>query len=159
MMAMRDSDPFALPPRLAAVAEGLPMEELAFEPVPVRPRHDGWSPVRQRAFILRLALCGSVTAAAEAVGKTKKAAYDLRERPGAEGFAAAWDTAVGWGRRSARDLAMERAILGEVKPVFYRGRRCGEHVRHDNRLLLALLRVEAARSGGGGSTEKTGFFW
>jgi hypothetical protein len=136
---MPDADAFSLPPRLAALADGLPMRELAFAPVPVRARHDGWTPERQRAFILRLGLSGCVSASAQAVGKTKKAAYDLRARDGAEGFARAWDRALGWGRERARDLALERALLGEVRPYFYRGRRCGEIVRHDNRLILALL--------------------
>jgi hypothetical protein len=157
-MGMSDSDPFALPPRLAAVAEGLPLEELAFTPVPVRPRRDGWSPERQRAFIVRLALCGSVTASAQAVGKTRKAAYDLLRRPGSESFAAAWDRAFGYGRSRTCDFALERALLGEVKPVFYRGRRCGEHIRHDNRLLLALLRAGIGSGGAEGSTENKRFF-
>ena len=30
-----------LPPRLAAILEDLPLQELAFEPVPVKPRRDG----------------------------------------------------------------------------------------------------------------------
>jgi hypothetical protein len=49
-----------LPPRLLELALDLPLEELAFHAVPVRARHDGWTPQRQRAFILRLALTGSV---------------------------------------------------------------------------------------------------
>lgn len=33
-----------LPPNLAAILEDLPLGELAFVPVPVKPRRDGWTP-------------------------------------------------------------------------------------------------------------------
>jgi hypothetical protein len=66
-----------LPPRLAAILEDLPLEELAFTPVPVKPRRDGWTPERQLAFILRLALLGGVAAAAKAVGMSRESAYRL----------------------------------------------------------------------------------
>jgi hypothetical protein len=128
-----------LPPRLAAILEDLPLEELAFTPVPVKARRDGWTPARQLAFILRLALLGGVAAAARAVGMSRESAYRLREHPGAAGFAAAWDKAQGWGRGRAADLGTERAIHGEKRGVYYRGRKVGEYVRHDNRLLTAAL--------------------
>ncbi|MEA3051584.1 MAG: hypothetical protein QOG72_487 [Sphingomonadales bacterium] len=129
-----------LPPRLAAILEDLPLEELAFVPVPVKPRRDGWTPARQLAFILRLALLGGVASAAAAVGMSRESAYRLREHPGAASFAAAWDKAQGWGRGRAADIATERAVDGEQRGVFYRGRKVGEYVRHDNRLLIAALR-------------------
>lgn len=136
-----------LPPRLAAIVEDLPLDELAFDPVPVRARHDGWTPARQRGFILRLALLGGVAAAAAAVGKSRESAYRLRDHEGAAGFAAAWDKALGWGRGHAADLGVERALLGEVRPVFYRGRKVGEYVRHDNRLLIAAMKALPAPAG------------
>ena len=141
MTAMPGSDPHTLPARLAALLDRDEWAQLAFTPVPVRARHDGWTAERQRAFIARLALCGCISASARAVGKTKKAAYDLRDHAGGESFAAAWDKALGWGRDTVTDLAIERAILGEIRPVFYRGRRCGEQLRHDNRLLFAALKA------------------
>ena len=128
-----------LPPRLAAILEDLPLEELAFAPVPVKPRRDGWTPARQLAFILRLALLGGVAAAARAVGMSRESAYRLRDHPGAASFAAAWDKAQRWGRGRAADLGTERAIHGEKRDVYYRGRKVGEYVRHDNRLLIAAL--------------------
>lgn len=140
-MGMDDS--FPLPPRLRALLDDLPLAELAFAPVAVRPRHDGWSPACQRGFILRLALGGCVSAAARGVGKTRKGAYDLRARPGAQSFAAAWDKAIGWGRRSRLDDALERAILGEVRPVFYRGRQCGEQLRFNDGLTIAVLNAQS----------------
>ena len=136
-MGMDDSYP--LPPRLAALLRDMPLEELAFAPVPVRPRSDGWTVARQQGFILRLALGGCVTRAAKAVGKTKMSAYRLRERPGAESFARARDKAIGWGRGWALDLGFERALCGEEMPVTYRGRRIATRQRFDNRLLMAVL--------------------
>lgn len=70
---------------------------------------------------------------------SRESAYRLRAHPGAGSFAAAWDRAQGWGRGRAADLATERAILGERREVYYRGRKVGEHFRHDNRLIIAAL--------------------
>lgn len=135
-----------------ALAEliGLDHQELAFEPVPVKPRHDGWTVERQRGFILRLAICGCVSKSAEGVGMSAKSAYRLRERAGAESFAAAWDRALGWGRDRIADLAIERALLGETRPIYYRGRKVGENVRYDNRLMTALLNGERGIPDDGG---------
>ena len=145
-MGMRESDPYQLPDRLAALLDADEWAALAFDPVPVKPRHDGWTPQRQRGFIARLALSGCVCAAARAVGKTKKAVYQLRDRPDAASFAKAYDLALGWGKSRAVDLAFERMLVGEVRPVFYRGRRCGEHIRHDNRLLFAVLKTQESQA-------------
>ncbi|MFD1612009.1 hypothetical protein ACFSCW_09370 [Sphingomonas tabacisoli] len=122
-----------------------PDAPLAFTSVPTnRARHDGWSAERQRIFIDQLARIGLVSAAARAVGMSAKSAYALRKRPGAESFAAAWDTAVDIGRFAAEMTAIDRVFSGEVRPVFYKGRKVGERVIHDNRLLLAVLRTRTA---------------
>ena len=52
-----------------------------FEPVPVRPRHDGWTAERQIAFIEKLADCGSISAAAKHVGMSRESVRKLRRRP------------------------------------------------------------------------------
>ena len=67
----------------------------AFYPVPTRTRRDGWTIERQADFLGMLAETGSVIGACEAVGISRKSAYALRARPGAESFAAAWDAALG----------------------------------------------------------------
>src|SRR4051812_31894167 len=107
----------ALSPRLLALLQDMPLEELAFAPVPVKPRHDGWTAERQKWFILRLALGGCVTVAARGIGMTRKSAYRLRERPGAESFAAAWERALGWGQDKTVDVGLERALVGEMVPI------------------------------------------
>ena len=134
-MGMNDSYP--LPPGLADYLSDLPLHELDFTPVPVKARHDGWTPARQRGFILRLALIGCVASSATAVGMTRESAYQLRKHPGAAGFVAAWTKAIGWGRSHASDLRLTRALIGEVQRVYYRGRKIDEYVRFDNRLLMA----------------------
>lgn len=133
------ADSFPLPPRLLAILDDMPLEELAFTPVAVRARRDGWTKAAQQGFIVRLALGGCVSLAARAVGKTRKSAYRLRERPDAESFAAAWDTAVGWGRDRTLDVALERSLCGEEVPVMRAGRCVGVRHRYDNRLTMAVL--------------------
>lgn len=132
-------DSYPLPPRLLALLQDLPLEELAFVPVPVRARHDGWTVARQQGFILRLALGGCVGRAARAVGKTRMSAYRLRDRPGGETFAAAWDKALGWGRDRTLDVGLERALCGERVPIVRDGRCVGIRHRYDNRLTMAVL--------------------
>ena len=50
----------------------------AFYPVPVRTRRDGWTIERQADFLGMLAETGSVIGACEAVGISRKSAYQLR---------------------------------------------------------------------------------
>jgi hypothetical protein len=132
-------DTFPLRPRLAAVLESLPLGELAFTPVPVKARRDGWTVGRQIGFVHRLALCGCVATAARLVGMSRESAWRLRARPGAESFAAAWDRAAGWGADRLAELGLERCLMGEVRDVYYRGRKVGTRTCFDNRLLIAVL--------------------
>jgi hypothetical protein len=140
-------DPYPLSPRLLALLQDMPLEELAFVPAPVRARHDGWTKLRQQGFILRLALGGCVSWAARGVGKTKASAYRLRERAGAGSFAAAWDTALKWGRDRTIDVSLERVLCGERVPVMRDGRCVGIVHRHDNRLAMAVLNALDRRAG------------
>ena len=139
-------DPHPLPPRLIAILQDMPLEELAFVAVPVRPRRDGWTKLCQQGFILRLALGATVTLAANAVGKTRKSVYRLRARPGAASFAAAWDKALGWGQDRTLDVGLERALHGQVYPIVRGGRVVGHIHRHDNRLAMAMLNAMDRRA-------------
>jgi hypothetical protein len=67
---------------------------LRFTPVPLKSRHDGWSPELQTRFVVALARGFSIARAARLLGKTRTTAYALRQRPGAESFASAWDAAL-----------------------------------------------------------------
>jgi hypothetical protein len=97
----------------------------AFVPVPLRARADGWTPLRQDEFIGYLAESRSVAAVAAAVGMTRETAYRLRRRRGAEGFAAAWDTALGVTPRAQKVTHSDLATAvheGTLRPVLRGGR-------------------------------------
>lgn len=129
----------------------------AFDPVPVRPRRDGWTAERQRAFILWLAKGVRPTTAARLVGMSRKSAYALAARPDAAGFTAAWAEAVDAARRRRAALRepsdYERAVEGVRHPVRYRGRVVAFERRFDDRALVRLLGrvdrlIEKRRAGG-----------
>ncbi|MFC0588155.1 hypothetical protein ACFFF7_01880 [Novosphingobium aquiterrae] len=107
--------------------------------VPTRQRSDGWTPQRQRDFLEALAGSGSVAAAARAVGMSREAAYALRRRADARGFAQAWDAARLLAAEHLVDLAWDRAVQGELRPLVYHGEVVGEVRHYDNRLLLGLI--------------------
>jgi hypothetical protein len=93
---------------------------IAFTPVPLRPRADGWPPELQRRFIVALAQGLKPGQAARLLGKNRQNAYALRKRPGGESFAAAWDAAVACAldrRRQARQQR-QRQNCPHGKPDF-----------------------------------------
>ena len=104
------------------------------------PRRNSITPDRQRAFIAALAATGIVTQAARRIGASLEALYKLRGQPGAEGFAAAWEAAIDRGIARLEDFALERAILGEERPLVRGGEVIGTWRRHDTALLIFLLR-------------------
>ena len=120
----------------------------AFAPVPRKYRHDGWTPERQVAFIEALADCGSVTRAAGMVNMAQANCYALRRAPGAEEFRRAWDAALDFGLQRLKDMAFERAIEGQLIPVFVAGKLMGFRRKHNDRLLMFILRHYGARMRG-----------
>lgn len=113
------------------------VEPIAFDPVPLAFRHNGWSPKRQAQFIAALQAFGAVTTAARALGMSARSAYALRDRPGAESFAAAWDLALDIGRDRLFEEAIRRGRDGYLRPVTYGGIVIGQRRVYDNRLLFA----------------------
>ena len=116
----------------------------AFHPVPVGPRKDGWTPGRQAAFIGLLAETRSVEAACRAISMGRESAYRLRKRPGAAGFAAAWDAALGK-PHSPVDLACTKSTgldaeyrcrMGLLQVEMEGGRCLGTHWKHDDNALF-----------------------
>lgn len=138
-----------LPPREPRPRRRIPL----FHPVPVGPRHDGWTIERQARFIGMLAQTRSVIAAARAVGMGRESAYRLRKRPGAAGFAAAWDAALGRERETVHlDRAKStglpagyRQAVGLVQVVMHAGR-YREFARKpdDSALLQHLAHLDRA---------------
>ncbi len=111
-----------------------------FTPVPRKYRHDGWTPERQKAFIEALADTGSVTRAAGLVNMAQANCYALRRAPGAESFRRAWEAALDFGVQRLKDIAFERAIEGELIPVFAAGKLMGFRRKRNDALLMFCLR-------------------
>jgi hypothetical protein len=118
-----------------------------FTPVPLRYRSDGWTPGRQADFLGTLAETWSVAAAARHVGMTRESAYRLRDKPGAESFAAAWDAILAERdaaapRMSTHELLWHRAFYGTLKPVMRGGKHVATLHSPDNDAVLRLYRRE-----------------
>lgn len=132
---------------------------LAFIPVPLRRRHDGWSPELQDRFILLLARGCPVAEAARAVGKSRATAYALRSQPGAASFVAAWDAALAHAKRTRSAVAAARTP--PPPPVRRqpgaRGLVAGSPERRAfDRLLAALFPCGADDAGKTGEADKAG---
>jgi hypothetical protein len=113
--------------------------DTGFTPVPRKPRSDGWTPERQRAFVEALAATGSVKHAAKAVNMSPVGAYYLRRQKGAEEFRAAWDAALAAGAELIETAALERAVHGVAVPIYHNGKQVGEKRVHNERLTMFLL--------------------
>ncbi len=133
----RRKDPAAI--RTPVAKEQLP----AFDPVPRKYRHDGWTPDRQKAFIGALADTGSVSRAARHVNMSPVGAYYLRRQVGSESFRRAWEAALDLGVQRLKDVAYERAIDGQLSPVFVAGKLKGFRRIRNDRLLMFCLRMNA----------------
>ena len=125
------------------------MPLLHFTSVPMlRRRASGWSPAAQRAFIDMLARCGVVAQAARSVGCSPRSAYQLRQKQGAESFAAAWDWALEMGLDAARAQAIALTRCAQVRPIVRRGVVVGHRRAPDNRVMLAAMRTICAERSG-----------
>jgi len=129
---------------------------LDFVPAPhSHPRRNSITAERQREFIAALAATGVVLHAAAHIGASPEALYNLRHKPGAEGFAAAWDEAVERGFARVEDAAIQRAIMGEHRLVASAGKLLGYERRHNEALVMFLLRNRRPdRYGGAGRSPK-----
>jgi hypothetical protein len=102
-------------------------------------RDDGFTPDRQRLFLIVLAACGVVADACRAAGISRDTAYNLRNRAEGAAFAIAWNAALLIARGRMDDELMSRAMNGVVERVYRNGELWGERHRHDNRLAMAVL--------------------
>lgn len=111
---------------------------LDFAPVPhVAPRRNSITGERQRAFV---AACGVLAQAAKHIGVSLEALYKLRNRPGAEGFRAAWDMAVDRAIARLEHSTLARALEGEERMVVSGGKVLGSERRFSDRLAMFFLR-------------------
>ena len=114
---------------------------LGFAPAPhVAPRRNSITADRQRAFVGHLAATGIVAEAARHIGASLEALYNLRHKPGAEEFAAAWDEAIDRGVLRIEHGALQRAIEGVERPIVSGGKLLGWHRVHNEALVMFLLR-------------------
>lgn len=74
-----------------------PKPLISFTPVPVRPRHDGWTVERQIAFVEKLADTNSIAAACRHVGMSRESVRRLRRHPLGQAFRDAVDAALDCG--------------------------------------------------------------
>lgn len=150
-----------MPQGMTCPAPPRPARIPPFTPVPMRPRADGWTPLRQAEFIGMLAQTGSVREAARFVGMARETAYRLRAKPGAESFSAAWDAALRLagvrrappGTRPTRKVTQREpwwAMIGTRWRVVIRsGRYCGAvREAHNSAVLAHLRQVDRAQREG-----------
>ena len=123
----------------AVVATNFAQDPLAFETARMRPRADGWTAKRQRAFIAALAETGCVSEACAEVGITPRSAYRLREHGQAAGFRSAWGHAESMATARLTALAFERAVHGSVESIYRNGELVEERRKPSDRLLMWLL--------------------
>lgn len=83
---------------------------------------------------------GNITAACKTARYARQTAYEARERDPA--FAKAWDEAVERGIDALEDEALRRAHNGTLKPVFYRGEKCGSVREYSDTLLIFMLKAK-----------------
>jgi hypothetical protein len=117
----------------------------SFPTARLRARIDGWTPEKQRLFCETLADCGLVREAAAAVGMSPQSAYALRRRAEGRAFSTAWDAALYLARHRLMDIAIERAMEGNLDTVSKDGAVVGERRHQDMRhLLAAITKLEGA---------------
>jgi hypothetical protein len=109
--------------------------------VPLRHRHDGWTPIRQRAFLRYLSELGSMTDACKRVGMSKTSAERLRKR--SPDFAAAWDKAVSIVAPILEQAAYERGVEGWDEPIFHAGVQVGVKRRFSDASLRMLMQARS----------------
>jgi hypothetical protein len=110
-----------------------------FVPAPTRKQTSGWTAERQRRFIERLALTGSVGEACAIAGVASSSAYRLRNKAGAESFARAWDAALSMSATRLAAIAFDRAINGRAERFYKDGELVGERRMPSDYLLTWLL--------------------
>ncbi len=110
----------------------------ALPPRPKTPRHDGWTPERQRLFLETLAECGVVQDACRTVGMSPASAYAFRQRKSGALFALGWAAALRHARERLADELFSRAMHGCTETV-ERGDEVITRHRFDNRLSMAVL--------------------
>ena len=93
----------------------------------------GW----QKKFIANLRKTANVRQACLATPVHRRTAYRARERDA--DFAAQWDDALEEACDKLEEEAWNLALHGTTRPIFYKGKECGEVVQHDSGMIKYLL--------------------
>jgi hypothetical protein len=157
---MTDRLPPTEPERRPAASAGpAPVPEIPFDPVPVRPRRDGWTAARQRRFIQVLAETGIVRVAAAAAGMSERSAHRLALRDDAQSFCWAWDAALQVAARRGASKLYEYAFEGVVETIWRDGEIVCQRRRPSEKALFFLLsRLDPARFGRAGPNPQFPYF-
>ena len=94
---------------------------------------------RRETLLLALEESANVSKACKKAKISRNAAYQWREED-AE-FSAAWDAALDRGTDALEDEAVRRAAEGTLKPVFYKGEKCGSIREYSDTLLMFMLKA------------------
>lgn len=137
--AQTPRSPRAADPEFRTVPETSPSPDVAASS-DCADRSDGWSLDRQAAFLRALSATHSVSEAARSVGRSRQSAYRLRSRLKGQAFDLAWEVAFHHSYDVLAHAALERALNGVERPVFYKGEQVGSYRRFDESLTVALLR-------------------
>jgi len=105
-----------------------------------RARYDGFTPLRQRAFLRALTETGAYREACARVGLSDAGVRAMRRRH--PGFATACDRALARSAATLEQAAFERAVDGVEEPVFHAGRQVGTRRRYSDALLRELLSAQ-----------------
>lgn len=123
----------APPPPPPAAASPMPRPTVA--------RGDRWSKPKMAEFLRQLAATHSVTAAAKAVGMSRRSAYKLRARLKGQPFDIAWEAAFRHGYDELAHAALELALEGEEVPHYYQGELKATHRKRSPQLMIQLLKM------------------
>lgn len=103
------------------------------------PRHNQWTREKMVIFLRELAATQSVSVAAKAVGMSRTAAYNLRNRLQGQPFALGWEVALELGLHSLAQAVVDRALNGVEVEHFYHGELVATTRKYDNRLAQWVL--------------------
>ena len=119
--------------------------ELDTGEMPNRVRFDGWTPLRQRAFLRALSTTGEIEKACKLARISNTAVR--KARAAYPSFAAACDRAIAKAEPTLEQIAVDRAINGVAEPVYHAGAVVGHKRRFSDALMRDALKREDARFG------------
>lgn len=97
------------------------------------------TPEKEEEFLGELRKGLTVSGAAKVIKVVRQTCYE--HRANSPEFATAWDEAIEEGTDYLEDEARRRAAKGTLKPVFYKGEKCGTIREYSDTLLIFLLKA------------------